>query len=162
MLILTYRYSYFPSMKGSVIPILDGLTPDDDPVSHVLFGTVRNGPDLHCIILEYQRNVMGPATQFKSSMHRRIDCIYMCVCPSLTSSAGGYRANSSGWRFPCRASWLNLSRSSWLLKCSSPSTLGSGVRPERRSKSEEVRVLPESSLSTAREGDFTCNNNDRY
>lgn len=72
----------------------------------------------------------------------------------LTSSAGGYKANSSGCLFPCRASWLKRSSSSWLLQASSPSTLWSGVK-HRKSKSEDVSVRPESSLRSARVGDLT-------
>lgn len=73
---------------------------------------------------------------------------------SLTSSAGGHRANSSGCLLPCRASWLKRSSSSWLLKSSSPSTFWSGVK-YRRLKSDEVSERPQSSLSCARVGDMT-------
>lgn len=72
----------------------------------------------------------------------------------LTSSAGGYSANSLGCLFPRRASWLKRSSSSWLLKFNSPSTLWSGVK-HRKLKSEEVSVRPESSLRPVRVGDLT-------
>ena len=34
--------------------ILDGLASEQDAVSNVFFGAVRNGPDLHCIFLEHR------------------------------------------------------------------------------------------------------------
>lgn len=143
--------------------ILDGLASDQDAVSYVLFGAVGNGPDLHSIFLEH--NCMsccsdtGAYTLGRTEVKTTAWRLYRLVQwsrsePALTSSAGGYSANSSGCRFACRASWFKRSSSSWLLKASSPSTLWSGVK-HRRLKSEEVSVRPESSVSPARVGDLT-------
>lgn len=85
-------------------------------------------------------------------------CVYMSAWMQLTSSAGGHKAKSSGCLFPCRASRLERSSSSWLLKAVSPSTLWSGVK-HRKLKSEGVSAWPESSLSPARVGDLIWGNN---
>lgn len=45
--------TYSPSYNiTNMYDILDGLASNQDAVSSVFLGAVRNGPDLHCIFLE--------------------------------------------------------------------------------------------------------------